>query len=58
MHLKKVDNEQYKQQLQYVINFMNSEDHYAQYYTTFLNYIDELNQIRKNSYPYDIYRPN
>lgn len=57
-HLKTVDNEQYKQQLQYVINFMNSEDHYEQYYTTFLNYINELNQIRKNSYPHDIYRPN
>lgn len=57
-HLETVDNEQYKSQLKYVINFMNSEDLYEQNYTTFLNYIDDLNRIRKNNYPYDIYRPS
>lgn len=57
-HLETVDNDQYKSQLKYVINFMNSEDLYAQNYTTFLNYVDDLNRIRKNNYPYDIYRPS
>lgn len=57
-HIDAVSNEQYKAQLTYVISYMNSEDLYEKQYSTFLNYIDDLNKIRKNSYPYDIYRPN
>lgn len=57
-HIESVSNDQYKSQLSYVIGFMNSEDLYEQQYGNFLNYIDDLNRIRKNSYPYDIYRPN
>lgn len=57
-HLETVNNAQYKSQMEYVVSFMNSEDLYNQHYNTFLKYIDDLNHIRKNSYPYEIYRPN
>lgn len=54
-HLLTVTNAQYKQQMQYVLSYMNAEDWHVQYYDEFLTYISELNSIRGNSYPYELY---
>lgn len=56
-HLADVTNEQYRNQLLYVITYMNAESWYDQHYDQYINYIDELGKIRGNLYPYDIYRP-
>jgi MoaA/NifB/PqqE/SkfB family radical SAM enzyme len=57
-HIEEVENTQYKEQVNFVINYMNEEDWHDQHYSVFLKYVDELDTIRKFKYPYDIYRPN
>jgi len=51
-HLKKVKNQQYKDQRTYVLSYMNEEQWYSLHYAQLLMYINTLDKIRKNKYPH------
>lgn len=55
-HLATVNNQQYINQLNYVITYMNNESWNSRLYTKFLTYIEEIERIRGNRYPYELYK--
>lgn len=54
-HLETVDNLQYIEQMNYVLSYMNFEDWHNKHYDEFLQYITDIEKIRGNKYPYEIY---
>ena len=57
-HLETVDNDQYKNQMKYVLKYMNSQNLYEKHYSELLNYIKDLELARGVKYPYEIYYKN
>jgi len=56
-HLETVENTQYKEQMNYVLTYMNSED-WSSNYDQLIRYVTELDNIRGNKYPYELYSTN
>lgn len=56
-HLETVNNTQYKEQMNYVLTYMNAEDWSNNYYQL-VRYVTELDTIRGNKYPYELYPAN